>query len=256
MLAQSPSTVADVRTSRRSSRPTPTEAEAVPAAALAAARHRRMARASSGSASSSSARSSSRSSSTRTRPTTRSPATRARASSRSASHLLGGDRNGHDMLLSLAQGRPQLAARRARRGRASGSLVGGVLGLIAGYYRRRHRHACSRRVFNILLAIPQFVLALVARHRCSPRPRSTRPATSIRRRRSHGCSCSILALGIVSIPMLGRITRANALAVVAARVRDGGAGAGRDQPARHVPRGAAQRAAGDVLDRAARRSRS
>ena len=40
--------------------------------------------------------------------------------------------------------------------------------------------------------------------------------------------------------------------VVAARVRARGAGPGREAPAHHDPRGAAQRAAGDVVDRAAR----
>ena len=65
--------------------------------------------------------------------------------------------------------------------------------------------------FNMLLAIPQFVLALVARHGVRQRPRSTRPATSIRRRPAERLVVLIFALGIVSIPILARITRANSL---------------------------------------------
>ena len=76
----------------------------------------------------------------------------------SLSHPFGGDGNGNDMTVELAEGDAQLVHRRARRGRLRPA-------------RRRHARADRRllpgparhrahRVFNILLAIPQFILAV------------------------------------------------------------------------------------------------
>ena len=62
----------------------------------------------------------------------------------------------------------------------------------------------------------------------------------------------IFALGIVSVPDPRPHHAREHAPVVAAGVRAGRARAGRDQPAGHGARGAAQRAARDVLDRAAR----
>ena len=66
----------------------------------------------------------------------------------------------------------------------------------------------------------------------------------------------ILALGIVAIPQLGRITRANALDLVAARVRARGTRPRRPQLPDPRTRDPAQRAARDVLGRACSASRS
>jgi len=117
-------------------------------------------------------------------------------------HILGGDDNARDMLSRVVWG-----------GRVSmlvsvcavllGLLVGGSLGMLAGYYRGRIGNVLSS-LFDILLAIPQLVLALalVAVLSGDPQKEDGLPVVLI----------LIIALGIVSIPILGRITRANTLA--------------------------------------------
>src|SRR5258705_3243628 len=72
-------------------------------------------------------------------------------------HPLGGDAAGNDMLLQLAKGaRSSLIV--AIGAVALGLALGGTLGLISGYYRGRIDTLLTS-TFNILLAIPQFVLA-------------------------------------------------------------------------------------------------
>jgi peptide/nickel transport system permease protein len=123
-------------------------------------------------------------------------------------HPLGGDGNGNDMLLELAQGaRNSLIV--AVGAIAFGLLFGGSLGLIAGYFRGKIDTGLTA-IFNILLAIPQFVLAValvsvLAANGVNSQG-APQPASFTRR-----LVVLVVALGIVSIPVLARITRANAL---------------------------------------------
>jgi peptide/nickel transport system permease protein len=86
-----------------------------------------------------------------------------------------------------------------------GLLIGGALGLIAGYYRGKLDSGLSAS-FNILLAFPQLVLALTLVAVLAPSTPEN-PASASERLR-----VLIITLGIVSIPVLARITRANTLA--------------------------------------------
>ncbi len=138
-------------------------------------------------------------------------------------HLLGADSNGRDMLSRLIAG-----------GRTSmeigvlsvllGLIIGGVLGLLAGYFRNWLGNVLAS-LFDVLLAIPQLVLALALVSVLKGDPNV-----------SGGFKLPIvldlvLALGLVSIPILARITRASTLTwakrdfVTAARAQ--GAGHGR-----------------------------
>jgi peptide/nickel transport system permease protein len=124
-------------------------------------------------------------------------------------HPLGGDSAGNDMLLQLAKGaRSSLIV--SLGAVALGLAFGGTLGLIAGYYRGRVDTVLTS-VFNILLAIPQFVLAValvsvLANDSINSKTGIPTPVTSGRR-----LVVLVFALGIVSTPILARITRANAL---------------------------------------------
>jgi peptide/nickel transport system permease protein len=123
-------------------------------------------------------------------------------------HPLGGDLVGNDMLLQLAKGaRSSLLV--ALGAVSVGVVVGGSLGLVAGYYRGRADTILSS-VFNILLAVPQFVLAvaLVSFLANDTIHQNGLPAPVGSGRR---LGVLVLALGIVSIPILARITRANSL---------------------------------------------
>jgi peptide/nickel transport system permease protein len=118
-------------------------------------------------------------------------------------HPLGADESGRDVLSRVVWG-----------GRASlliatgsillGTLVGGLLGLIAGYVGGRTDSVLSSS-FNVLLAFPQLVLALTLVAVLSPATDENPPTWGER------IMVMILALGIVSIPILARITRANTL---------------------------------------------
>jgi len=119
----------------------------------------------------------------------------------SSGHILGGDGLGRDMLARIIWG-----------GRASfavgfgavvlGLAIGGLLGLVTGYFRGKVDTILTP-VMSLLLAIPQFVLALslVTVLAAGDDVSSTRRIGVV-----------ILGLGIVSIPILGRITRANTMA--------------------------------------------
>ncbi|MCB0952905.1 MAG: ABC transporter permease [Microthrixaceae bacterium] len=119
----------------------------------------------------------------------------------SSGHLLGGDALGRDLLSRIIWG-----------GRASfavgfgavavGLAVGGLLGLITGFFRGRV-DAIVTPLMSLLLAIPQFVLALSLVTVLA----SADDVSSARR-----IGVVIVGLGVVSIPILGRITRANTLA--------------------------------------------
>jgi peptide/nickel transport system permease protein len=123
-------------------------------------------------------------------------------------HPLGGDSAGNDMLLQLAKGaRSSMIV--ALGAVLFGLAVGGTLGLISGYYRGRIDTMLTS-VFNILLAIPQFVLAValvsVLANDSIDKAGIPQPVTSGRR-----LLVLVVALGIVSAPILARITRANTL---------------------------------------------
>jgi len=118
-------------------------------------------------------------------------------------HLLGGDSIGRDMLSRII-----FAARTslliAFGAVLLGLLVGGFLGLMAGYLRGKVDAVLSL-LFNVLLSIPALVLvlALVA-VLANPDPAAR---TSVTKQ----IVVVILALGIVTVPILGRITRASTL---------------------------------------------
>ena len=124
-------------------------------------------------------------------------------------HPLGGDNAGNDMLLQLAKGaRSSLLV--GLGAVAVGLGIGGTLGLIAGYYRGRVDTILTS-IFNILLAIPQFVLAValvsvLANDSINKKTGIPEPVGSGRR-----LLILVIALGIVSTPILARITRANTL---------------------------------------------
>jgi peptide/nickel transport system permease protein len=115
-------------------------------------------------------------------------------------HILGGDGLGRDILSRIIWG-----------GRASlligtmsvllGLILGGLLGLIAGYFRGRWDNVLTGG-FDVLLSFPQLILALTL---------VTVFASGAGTSYGQRMSVLILALGVVSIPVLGRITRANTL---------------------------------------------
>lgn len=141
----------------------------------------------------------------------------------SADHILGTDDNHRDILSRVAWGgRTSLLV--GVGSIALGVVIGGTLGLIAGYVGGR-TDAILSSMFNILLAFPQLVLALTLVSVLSPQTDLNPPEWGSR------IVVMILSIGIVSIPILARITRANTLVwarrefVVAARAQ--GARSGR-----------------------------
>ena len=110
-------------------------------------------------------------------------------------HLLGGDRNGHDLLSRAIYGaRNSLIV--GFGAIAFGIVVGGLLGLVGGYYRGRIDTVIVA-FLDIMLAIPALVLAL--------------SLTAVLRGRVPDLWILVIALAIISVPVLGRITRANTL---------------------------------------------
>lgn len=118
----------------------------------------------------------------------------------SSGHILGGDALGRDVLSRIIWGgRASFAV--GLGSVAVGLLIGGFLGLITGFFRGR-TDAIVTPLMSLLLAIPQFVLALSLVTILA----SSDDVSSTRR-----IGVVIVGLGIVSIPILGRITRANTL---------------------------------------------
>lgn len=117
-------------------------------------------------------------------------------------HILGGDSGGHDMLSRVIFGaRTSLLI--GFGAVILGWVIGGFLGLVAGYFKGRIDTVLST-LFNVLLSIPALVLALSL---VAVFASSDDNASNARR-----ITVLIIALGIVSIPILARITRASTLA--------------------------------------------
>lgn len=109
-----------------------------------------------------------------------------------AGHLLGCDQRGNDNLTLVVEGtRPTIALAVAVI--AGALLIGGAAGLVAGYFRGKTDTALTN-VLNIMLALPQLVLAM-----------------AIVKFMGQTFWNVVLALVIVATPLLGRITRANTL---------------------------------------------
>jgi peptide/nickel transport system permease protein len=116
-------------------------------------------------------------------------------------HLLGGDGNGRDMLARVIFGaRTSLLV--SVGAVALGLLVGGLLGLVAGYFRGRIDTVIST-LFNVLLSVPALVLVLAL---VTIYASSDENASNARR-----VTTLILAFALVAVPLLGRITRASTL---------------------------------------------
>ena len=117
-------------------------------------------------------------------------------------HLLGGDFNGRDMLSRLIWGgRTTLLV--ATSAVIIGFILGGILGLVGGYFRGKVDLVVSL-LLDVFLAIPAVILALalvtILRTQPGTKGGGLDPVVAL-----------ILALGFVSIPVLGRITRASTL---------------------------------------------
>jgi peptide/nickel transport system permease protein len=130
----------------------------------------------------------------------------ARAGLFTPGHPLGSDDSGRDVLSRVIWGaRASLSI--AFGAVAFGTLIGGLLGLIAGF-KGRTTDTVLTGFFNIFLAFPQLVLALTLVSVLAPVPVS---GGGGRGEYQHRILVVILAVGLVSIPILGRITRASAL---------------------------------------------
>ncbi|HEX9467195.1 MAG TPA: ABC transporter permease [Acidimicrobiia bacterium] len=119
-------------------------------------------------------------------------------------HLLGGDGNGRDMLSRLVWGgRTTLLV--ATAAVLLGFVIGGFLGLLAGYFRGKI-DAVVTGLFDVFLSIPAVILAVALVTILRERPSAQGGSVGLDPRLA-----LIFALGLVAIPVLGRITRASAL---------------------------------------------
>jgi peptide/nickel transport system permease protein len=127
----------------------------------------------------------------------------------SPGHLLGSDATGRDVLSRVLWGaRASLLI--AIFSVAFGTLIGGFLGLLAGF-RGRATDSVLSSFTNILLAFPQLVLALTLVSVFAPLRTASNGTAPPAHEWGHRLFVVILAVGIVSIPILARITRASAL---------------------------------------------
>ena len=130
-------------------------------------------------------------------------------------HLLGCDSNGRDMISRVAYG--GYASLLVATGAVLfGFIFGGILGMLAGYFGGKSDTAISA-VFNVFLAIPAVVLALALVAFLQGASDSTGGGQGLHidilgfEVASREELILILAIGIVSVPLLGRITRASSL---------------------------------------------
>lgn len=118
-------------------------------------------------------------------------------------HIFGGDGNGRDLFARVIWGaRASLIV--SVGAVTAGILLGGFLGLVAGYFRGRLEGVITGAM-DVMLAFPQLILALalVTFLRGDPSQEGGfRLPTEL---------VLIVALGIVSTPLLGRISRASTL---------------------------------------------
>ena len=116
-------------------------------------------------------------------------------------HWLGLDNSGYDMAAKVIHG--TRASMIVSVGAIAFSLlIGGTFGLIAGYFKGRLDMVLTG-IFNVMLAFPPLVLALAAV-----------TVFASERGVSYGRRVFVVTavLGLIAIPILGRITRVNALA--------------------------------------------
>lgn len=119
----------------------------------------------------------------------------------SGENILGTDTNGRDVLARVAFG-TRVSITIGVGAVVFGMLVGGALGLYAGYYRNRISGAISW-VFDVLLAFPALVLALALVAVLAADPATTEAQRNL---------VIIFALGLIAVPLLGRIVRGSTLA--------------------------------------------
>jgi peptide/nickel transport system permease protein len=123
----------------------------------------------------------------------------------SPGHIFGTDDTGNDVLSRVVWG-AQASMLIAIGSILFGLIIGGFLGLVAGYVGGKTDSVLSA-FFNIFLAFPQLVLALTLVAVLAPSASGGGGGPTWGRR----IVVVILAVGIVSVPILARITRANAL---------------------------------------------
>jgi peptide/nickel transport system permease protein len=119
-------------------------------------------------------------------------------------HPLGGDTIGRDMISRLAYG----ARNSLFIGVGAviiGFVIGGFLGLVAGYYRGRLETVITG-FLDVLLSVPALILALSLTIFLQDRIQDIVGSSE-----TAGRLTLTFALGIVAIPSIGRITRANTL---------------------------------------------
>ncbi|MGF1598033.1 MAG: ABC transporter permease [Acidimicrobiales bacterium] len=122
----------------------------------------------------------------------------------SAEHWFGNDNIGKDVLSRTIYGaRKSLGI--AASAEAIGFFLGGTIGLLAGYYRRRIEGILTGGI-DILLAFPALILALILGLFLA---QTELPI--LRTLAGSPTRALIVALGILSIPTLARITRAGVL---------------------------------------------
>ncbi|HEV2309995.1 MAG TPA: ABC transporter permease [Acidimicrobiia bacterium] len=118
-------------------------------------------------------------------------------------HLLGCDSDGRDMIARLALG-AWTSLLVGTGSVALGFLIGGTLGLVAGYFGGRI-DSFLVAMFNVLLSVPGVVLALALVAFLQGQAQAG-TATAL-----PDVVILIIAIGVVAIPLIGRISRASAL---------------------------------------------
>jgi peptide/nickel transport system permease protein len=118
----------------------------------------------------------------------------------SAEHWFGADNIGHDVFSRTIYGaRTSLAV--ANVATVAGLTIGGLIGLVAGFYRRALDTALTA-VLNILLAIPALVLALALVAFFAP------PGTASSMEQTIWAT---IALSILAVPTIARVARAQTM---------------------------------------------